>query len=1048
MVKRPITYKQTSIKNKVALATFLSVSIVLISVSLSLFFYFHTMLRENIFNQQFVMVSEIADQLDGRINLARHQLALAATELNSKILADPVALDLALDHISAVGMIFDAGFVVIGSDGRVRAESMELSGLVGKDLSYRDYVQVPLRSGKPYISVPFRSILPSKSPLIAMAIPVRNDDDSIICLLVGYHNLHSGQFLTALSSKGFGNGGYLYLLHERTILMHPDRTRILDVIGEGKNRGIDKALAGWEGSLDNVNSKGLHMISSFKKIGETDWILVANTPYDVAFAPMKKLELNALLISIGGLLLSLLVVWQVTRRLTQPINQLITNVDTSRRDGGHWIPLELKTGDELERLAEAFNNMMDEIRQAEEAREKSAEAYRIVAEYTSEIAFWRELDTSIRFISANCFDITGFRDAEFYATPGLIDTLIHSDDRQLWERYQESRGQDDTHAPVKIRVVCRDGSCKWMYYSSRFLRDAAGQISGIRGSFSDITDTVLAQQRLNEEKVFVENLINSASTPIFVIDSSHRVLYWNRALEIVTGKTSAELKGTDRHWSGFYDSQRPTLADLILKEVSSLEGLYKTYSRSKYLEGGFQAEGWYSIGGQKRYLLFEAAPIRNNKGRVVAAIETLADITERRMMEDSLSRLTRAVEQSPATIVMTDRNGAIEYVNPKFCKTTGYTVEEAIGRNPRVLKSGEMSAEKYTSLWKDISSGKEWRGEFHNKRKDGSLYWEFASISPLFDQNGLITGYLAVKEDITERKSVEMELQKAYTELKEAQLQVFQQEKMASIGQLAAGVAHEINNPMGFISSNLATLTKYVDRLVEFIGTTEMVVGAGNCGTEIDILAEERKRLKIDHVMGDARQLILESQDGAGRVRRIVEDLKNFSRVDLGVQELVNVNSILETTINIAWNEIKYVASLNREFGDIPEVLCFPQQISQVFLNLLVNAGHAMEGRPGSITIRTWYEAGHVFISVTDTGCGIPHEIKRRIFEPFFTTKEVGKGTGLGLSISYDIIRKHDGEITVESEEGSGTTFRVRLPVAGRPAAGESETDTDTCPDP
>ena len=183
--------------------------------------------------------------------------------------------------------------------------------------------------------------------------------------------------------------------------------------------------------------------------------------------------------------------------------------------------------------------------------------------------------------------------------------------------------------------------------------------------------------------------------------------------------------------------------------------------------------------------------------------------------------------------------------------------------------------------------------------------------------------------------------------------------------------------------------------------------------------------------MEDARQLIIESLDGAGRVRRIVQDLKSFSRVDNAEQALINLNEALETTINIAWNEIKYVASLNRDFGDIPEIRCYPQQLNQVFLNLLVNAAHAMEGEQGSITVRTWSDGADINVSVTDTGCGIPEEIRQRIFEPFFTTKEVGKGTGLGLSISYDIIRKHGGEISVESEPGQGTTFTVRLPVSG-----------------
>ena len=299
-------------------------------------------------------------------------------------------------------------------------------------------------------------------------------------------------------------------------------------------------------------------------------------------------------------------------------------------------------------------------------------------------------------------------------------------------------------------------------------------------------------------------------------------------------------------------------------------------------------------------------------------------------------------------------------------------------------------------------------------------------------------------EDITERKSIEaelhksrldlegkhIELEKAYSELKNAQLQIFQQEKMASIGQLAAGVAHEINNPMGFISSNLSTLNKYIDRLTEFIAAADqaLIECAGNRAS--DRLNDVRKRLKIDYVLDDARLLIAESQDGASRVRRIVQDLKSFSRVDHVEQAMINLNEALETTINIAWNEIKYVAEINREFGDIPDILCFPQQLNQVFLNLLINAAHAMEGRQGSITVHTWSQAGSVFVSVTDTGCGIPDEIRQRIFEPFFTTKEVGKGTGLGLSISYDIIRKHGGEITVASEVGQGTRFIVKLPIA------------------
>jgi two-component system, NtrC family, sensor kinase len=1155
----------TRIRTKVALATLVTVTLVLVCVSGSLFFYFHSLLRESIFKQQFVLVSEIAEQLNGRVQLARHQLSLAATEINSQVLADSDKLQQALTHISSISMIFDAGFLVIGTDGRVIAESMELPELIGMDLRFRDYVKVPLQNGKPFISAPFRLSLPPHNPMIAMAFPVRDSDDRILCLLVGYHSLGDGQFLTSLSSKGLGSTGYLFLLQGRTIIMHPDSKRILDIIAEGRNRGIDQALKGVESSLDNVNSNGQHMLSSFKRVGETGWILAANIPYEDAFGPLNRLAFHATLLAAGGIAVSLLVVWYVTRRMTKPIQQLISHVDGFSTSGGEWKSLQLKTGDELERLANAFNGMMDEIRRADEALRQSSETYRIVAEYTSEIAFWRTLDNSVKFISANCLDITGYRDAEFYAAPSLLDELIHPDDRSLWRCTRESQDRQDAHAPVQIRILCKDGSTRWMNHSCHLVCDEDGQVTGIRGSFSDITETIQAQQRVSDEKFFVENLINRASTPIFVIDRKHTVLYWNRALEIISGKAASDLKGTDLHWSGFYAVKRKTLADLVIEGDTGLDTIYTSYSPSKYFPGGFQAEGWYDIGGKHRYLTFEAAPIRNSKGQVIAAIETLEDITERRQMEDSLARLSRAVEQSPVSIVMTDSDGAIEYVNPKFCRITGYACEEVIGQNSRILKSGDMAASEYETLWRTIRAGKEWRGELHNKRKDGSLFWEFATISPLIDKDGLITGYLAVKEDITERKLVEIvldqsrkeleakhhelemvfrqvdqgkheweetldhlrdfviltdavhrirrcnklltditgrsfkdligedwrnllietgfnfenfngnngellnehshrtydvnmyeisnkgtleghvvslndttelriatrELARAYSELKEAQLQIFQQEKMASIGQLAAGVAHEINNPMGFISSNLGTLNKYVERLAEYIDAGDQVLQACRCNAGADRLAEERKRLKIDHIMGDARQLIIESLDGASRVRHIVQDLRSFSRVDQAQQEPTDLNKALETTINIAWNEIKYVADLTREFGDIPEILCFPQQINQVFLNLLVNAGHALEGTRGSIDIRTWCEAEDVFVSIADTGCGIPVEIQQRIFEPFFTTKGVGKGTGLGLSISYDIIRKHEGKITVESEAGRGTTFTVRLPIAG-----------------
>jgi two-component system, NtrC family, sensor kinase len=292
--------------------------------------------------------------------------------------------------------------------------------------------------------------------------------------------------------------------------------------------------------------------------------------------------------------------------------------------------------------------------------------------------------------------------------------------------------------------------------------------------------------------------------------------------------------------------------------------------------------------------------------------------------------------------------------------------------------------------------------------------------------NKLETKVLELQQTIAEQ-------QKSEATLKGVQAQVIQQEKMASIGQLAAGVAHEINNPMGFITSNLTSLSKYAERLDTYIAALQGSLFACSGHSGLAELDQLRQKLKVDYIISDMNELIKESLDGANRVRRIVQDLKSFSRLDQVEETRANLNECLETTINIAWNELKYIATLERQFGEIPEILCNPQQLNQVFLNLLVNAAQAMD-RQGSIMVKTWDEPGWVCVSVSDTGRGMPEEVQQHVFEPFFTTKPAGKGTGLGLSISADIIRKHHGTISVASEPGKGTTFTVRLPVDHLPS--------------
>ncbi len=301
----------------------------------------------------------------------------------------------------------------------------------------------------------------------------------------------------------------------------------------------------------------------------------------------------------------------------------------------------------------------------------------------------------------------------------------------------------------------------------------------------------------------------------------------------------------------------------------------------------------------------------------------------------------------------------------------------------------------------------------------------------LTDRNAQLRTELAQKQVVQDALIAEKDEQQALIKkLEEAHNQLLQSEKLASIGQLAAGVAHEINNPIGFVSSNLATLKGYVKNLLEAVATFDSLVPQVSEADRARI-ASMKASLDLDYLKEDAVSLLEESSDGIRRVKQIVQDLKDFSHVDEAQWQWTDLHKGLNSTINIVNNEIKYVADVVKEFGLIPEIECLPSQLNQVFLNMLVNASHAIVGKRGVITIRTGQlDAEQIFVDISDNGSGMPPEVVNRIFDPFFTTKPVGKGTGLGLSLAYGIINKHGGVIEVRSEMGVGTTFRIILPIS------------------
>jgi PAS domain S-box-containing protein len=430
--------------------------------------------------------------------------------------------------------------------------------------------------------------------------------------------------------------------------------------------------------------------------------------------------------------------------------------------------------------------------------------------------------------------------------------------------------------------------------------------------------------------------------------------------------------------------------------------------------------------------------VRERTGELEQAKQTLeADALARKQIMNRLFYFKSVLDQSQDAIFIFDADSLrMIYLNQSAETWFEFSKDELLNMPTQQLDSMMpflANAEMITSMRE--SGGEDVILDTEYQRKQGGRFAIELTLKLVQGHDGKAV-LVSIVRNIEGRKAAYQEQRDNYEatqtlnrELKETQSHLMQSEKMASIGQLAAGVAHEINNPIGYVYSNLGTLEKYVQ---DTFGMLDLYEQAEVSITDPDVRARlkvSKDKLDIAFLKEDLRALMEESKDGITRVKKIVQNLKDFSHVDASDEwHLSDLHQGLDSTINIVNNEIKYKADVVRDYGDLPEVECLSSQLNQVFMNLLVNAAHAIEER-GTITIRSGCEGNEVWITVTDTGKGIEPAHLKKIFDPFFTTKPIGKGTGLGLSLSYGIMQKHHGRIEVQSEPGKGTTFRVSLPV-------------------
>ena len=708
------------------------------------------------------------------------------------------------------------------------------------------------------------------------------------------------------------------------------------------------------------------------------------------------------------------------------------------------------------------------------------------------------------------------------------------DMRRILERVR--RGERVDHYETKRRT--KDGRIIDVSLTVSPVRDADGNIIGASKVARDITE----QKRAAVERKEAEfrNVLESAPDAIVITSDQGRIVRLNRQAEAIFGYTREELLG---------EPVEILMPERFRERHPKHRAAYSPKSRPRPMGTGLELYGRRKDGGEFPVDI-TLSPMEITDGFLI--ISVIRDITYRRQTEEQLVKLSRAVEQSANLVIIADTQGRIEYVNPNFTRVTGYTPDEVIGQNPRILKSEKTSPEEFRRLWETITSGREWRGEFLNKMKNGELCWASASISPIRNHQGVITHFVAIEEDISELKRAEEALrasERRYRQLTEAtldaivvadergvislfnaaaqrtfgyseqevlgqpltilmppeyheahqrglrhyletrearvvgrtielrgrrkdgevfplelslsavelpeeiyflgairdlterqrlQARIVQSEKLASLGLMSAGVAHEINNPLAYVANNLAVLERDIRGLTALVAAYEaaqaiLESARPDLAAQVAQLAEE---IDLPYVKEHIEQIVSSTRQGVKRVADIVQNLRGFARLDQAAVGWVNLHDAITSSLEMIRGRLgrRHIV-VEQQFGDLPLVMCASAQINQVFLNLLVNALQAIEATSkggGRIEIRTRAAGDEVIVEVADDGRGIPAELLPRIFDPFFTTKAVGEGTGLGLSISHGIVSDHGGRIEVENTPGQGSRFRVILPIRGK----------------
>ena len=585
--------------------------------------------------------------------------------------------------------------------------------------------------------------------------------------------------------------------------------------------------------------------------------------------------------------------------------------------------------------------------------------------------------------------------------------ITHPDDLDKdLEFVRQMLAGERQHYTMEKRYFHKNGNIVWISLTVSLLKKANGEPDFFISIISDITEQRKIKEALAYSEEQLRTLITSSQDAIVTIDKKSDVIFWNDGATQIFGYSAAEMVSQP-------------LARIMPEKFK--EGHSKGVSR--VVKGGkskLTGKPLELVGLTKdnREIPIELSLSQWEMRGEVYFSGIMRDITLRKESESETLRLTNAIDQIEDIIFITNLEGDLLFCNPAFKDFPKVFPSLLFEETCLLEKTCTYDDPLLISIFNSIEAHEPWRGEWSVDTEEASFrYFDF-TISPQFNDQFKIETLTFIGIETTEKRK--------------AQANLIQSQKMESLGTLAGGVAHEINNPIGYISSNLQTLELYMKDLSQTLQSYSELEGLlpseGPLFEAMTRLKKIKKEKKIDLLLEDYPDLLAEVNEGIGRVKSIVKNLRDFSHSDMKKLGHIDINKALKQTLKIAWNELKYRCEIIEDYGDLPLVECYPQQINQVFLNLVINAAQAIKDK-GTITIRTQFKNGKVHIEIQDTGVGIAPTSIPKLFEPFFTTKEVGKGTGLGLSVSYNIVKDHEGEITVNSTLGIGTSFSVTLPL-------------------